>query len=418
MMKKRTGGLLTNTIMLYILTFSNYFFNFITVPYQTRILGPINYGRLGFATAFMVYVQLFLDFGFLLSATEEVTNHRNDKKRISQIFTTVCCCKLILIFSCFFILGILCGYVERFKTDWLLFLLYFLSTSINSFLPDYLYRGLEDMKSITIRSVCIKLFFTVMIFIFLKKPSQYYVVPLLNLVGNTGAIAFVYIDLKKRLGIKFVKVTIRNIVDYMRRSSTFFYSRIASTVYSATNTFIMGLLYGDSSPVVGYYTSADKIITTAKQAITPVTDSLYPYMVRKKDFNLIKKLMLIGIPVMTIGCIVVWILATPICTLLFGSEYVDSAKYLRLLIPVAWCAFPGMTFGFPVLSPIGLAKYANLSNVFGACIQLIQLIFLYLSIGLNAETICIATCITEICTLLFRLIVVFVNRKKIKVIET
>ena len=102
-MKKRTGGLLTNTIMLYILTFSNYFFNFITVPYQTRILGPINYGRLGFATAFMVYVQLFLDFGFLLSATEEVTNHRNDKKRISQIFTTVCCCKLILIFSCFFI---------------------------------------------------------------------------------------------------------------------------------------------------------------------------------------------------------------------------------------------------------------------------------------------------------------------------
>ena len=185
------------------------------------------------------------------------------------------------------------------------------------------------MKSITVRSVCIKLFFTVMIFVFLREPSQYYIVPLLNIIGNAGAVVFVYADLKKRVGVGFVKVSLKEVLQSLKRSSIFFYSRIASTVYSATNTFIMGFIYGDASPIVGYYTSADKLITTAKQAITPVTDSLYPYMVRKKDFKLIRKLMMIGLPVMTAGCIGVWILAEPICGLLFGSEFVDSAKYLR-----------------------------------------------------------------------------------------
>ena len=143
------------------------------------------------------------------------------------------------------------------------------------------------MKSITVRSVCIKLFFTVMIFVFLREPSQYYIVPLLNIIGNAGAVVFVYADLKKRVGVGFVKVSLKEVLQSLKRSSIFFYSRIASTVYSATNTFIMGCIYGDASPIVGYYTSADKLITTAKQVITPVTDSLYPYMVRKKDFNLL-----------------------------------------------------------------------------------------------------------------------------------
>ena len=80
----KKNKLFENTIMLYMLTFSNYFFSFISVPYQTRILGAEIYGKLGFAVAFMSYFQLFLDFGFLLSATETVALYRNDKIKLSR----------------------------------------------------------------------------------------------------------------------------------------------------------------------------------------------------------------------------------------------------------------------------------------------------------------------------------------------
>ena len=414
--KSRSGNsLFSNTLMLYILTFSNYFFNFITVPYQTRILGPVRYGNLGFATSMMVYFQLILDFGFLLSATDEVAKNQKDKKKLGSILTEVSICKVFLMLLCFVALMLMCSNVDRLKSDPLLFILYFISVAINSFIPDFLYRGLEEMKAITVRSVLIKMFFTIMIFILLKEPEQYHIVPLMNLIGNLGAVIGVYIHLKKKMGIRFEKVSISQVLNTFKKSSTFFYSRIASTVYSATNTFILGFLYGESSPIVGYFSTADKLITTGKQAITPVTDSLYPYMVSHKDFKLAKKLLLIGTPVLTAGCIFLAVFAEPICVILFGEAFRESSQYLRLLVPIVWCAFPGMMFGFPILSPMGLSKYANISNIIGAIVQIVLLVIIYLCGMLDATSICIATCITEVLTVSFRVLVVWFNRDRLRI---
>lgn len=411
---KMNSRLFSNTIMLYILTFSNYLFNFITVPYQTRVLGPIIYGKIGFAVSLMIYFQLFLDFGFLLSATEEVAQHRDDPKRLSHIFTCVSACKLLLILLSSIVLLFLCSSVGRFKEDVSLYVLYFISIAVNSFLPDFLYRGLEEMKAITIRTVLIKLFFTLMIFLCLRQKEQYLIIPILNVIGNSGALLGVYWHLSKKMGITLCGVKIKDILEALKRSSFFFYSRIASTIYSATNTFILGIFYGTESPVVGYYTSADKLITTGKQAISPVTDSLYPYMVKNKDFKLIKKILIIFLPILTIGCIIVAVFAEPICVLLFGKAFRGAGTYLRLLAPVVWCAFPGMLFGFPVLSPVGLANYANISNVIGAAIQIIQLIILFALGIFSAKTVAIITCVTEILTVAFRIGVVVHFRDRYK----
>ena len=70
--------MLKNTAMLYLLQLSGYLFSVLTVPYQTRILGPVLYGVVGVAVATMAYFQLFMDFGFLLSATEDISLNRED----------------------------------------------------------------------------------------------------------------------------------------------------------------------------------------------------------------------------------------------------------------------------------------------------------------------------------------------------
>lgn len=409
----KMNGLFFNTLMLYVLTFSNYFFNFITVPFQTRIFGAEVYGNLGFATSVMTYFQLIFDFGFLLSATEEVAENRDDKNTLSKIVEKVYICKTGLIMVSGIVLLILCLKVERFHDDWLLFTLYFISTAIYAYIPDFLYRGIEEMKVITIRSVSIKLFFTIMIFVLLRDKSQYYLVPILNILGNLGAMVGIIWHLYCKIGIRPIKISMEEIKEEFKRSSTFFYSRIASTIYTTTNTFILGIMYGQSAAVVGYYSSADKLITTGKQAITPVTDSLYPYMIKNRDFKLIKKLLIIGMPILTAGCILVAVLAEWICTILFGAEFEQAGQYLRLLVPVVWCSFPAMLFGFPVLSPMGLTRWANYSNMFGACIQIILLLFCYFWGQLSIVSICICTCITEFMTLIFRVTTVLVNRRKL-----
>lgn len=407
--KGKDGTLAKNTGMLFLLTISNYIFNFITLPYQTRILEPSIFGNISFAMSVMSYFQLLTDFGFLLSATEDIAKERDNPHKISKVFSAVMCCKLFLVVLSFVILATLCLTVNRFKQDIPLFFLYWISYSIYAFLPDFLYRGIENMQAITIRSVLIKAFTTSLIFVLLRKPSQYYIIPILTGIGNLGAVVFTYVHVRK-MGYGFVRVKFKEILDTFKRSSFFFFSRIASSVFTATNTLILGFKFGENAPLVGHYSSAEKGITIAKQTITPVSDSLYPYMIKNRNFKMIKKLLLIGMPVFFVGCSFVMFTANDLCAIVFGKDYYEAGTYLRLLAPVVFFAYPGTLLGFPTLTPMGLAKHANISTILGAIIQVSALVVMYFTIGISAKALCVLTCITEIFMCAYRAVVVVKNK--------
>lgn len=413
MKNKKKMSLLSNTISLYILVFSNYFFSFITVPYQTRVLGAEYYGRIGFALAFASFFQLVIDFGFILSATAEVSENRDNKNILSQILTSVTLSKILLIMFSFIIFLLLCLVVPKFNEDIFLYLLFFIFVATNSLLPDFLYRGLEKMEVITFRTVMIRLFFAIMLPILLKNKSQYYYIPILNIIGSVGALVFIFIHVFNKLGVKFVKVNIKDVLFALKKSSYFFYSRIATTVYDSINTLILGLLYPTGN-IVGYFTSSNNLVKTVRNAFSPIADSLYPYMIKNKNYKLIKKILFFCIPPVLIGCIIVSIFAEPICELLFGRDFIDAAPLLRLLLPLIVIALPNYILGFPTLTPLGLANYANISTIIAAVIQIIGLILLYLVGFLNVYGICVLMVVSEFCVLLIRILAIVKNIKSIK----
>lgn len=410
MKNNKQGILFKNTVMLYILTFSNYLFSFITVPYQTRILGPEIYGVVGFAQALTVYIQLFLDFGFILSSTEDVARHRDDSEEMSRIMSAVLVCKLVLGLVSFMVVSVLCVSIARFRENALLYQLFFLSTFLNCLLPDFLYRGVEKMSAITYRAVAMKLFFTAAIFVLLKDKEQYYLIPLLNSLGAVGACVWTYYDVYHNIGVKFVKVSREYVWKTLRRSFGYFVSRIASTVYSATNTMIVGFIHPAGS-ILGYYASAEKLMTTARSAFSPIADSLYPYMVKNKDYRLVKRIMLILMPIIIVGCTVVGIFAEEFCVILFGQDFAPSGALLRLLMPAVVVALPTYVLGFPMLSPLGLGKFANLSVIIGAIWHAAVLLVLFFVNALTVENICIATCVTECIVLAIRVGVIVFTKK-------
>lgn len=413
-MKKNHGVLLKNTVMLYILTFSNYFFSFITVPYQTRILGPEVYGEIGFAQALMVYIQLFLDFGFILSATEDIAKNRHDPKEMSRIMSAVMICKLLLTVVAVCVAVGVCLAVARFRENILLYLLFFIATFFNGLLPDFLYRGMEKMSAITYRTVAVKAFFTLTIVLLLKNRDQVYLIPLLNAFGGLGACVWAYFDLRRNDKVRFTKVSVEYVWKTMCRSAGYFISRIASTVYSATNTITIGFLYPVGS-TVGYYSSAERLTNTARSAFSPIADSMYPYMVNKKEYSLVKRILLILMPLIVAGCTIVGIYAEFFCVLLFGEEFAGGGIYLRLLMPTVVIALPTYVCGFPVLGPMGLSKYANLSVVIGAIWHAVVLLVLYAANAISAETICFSTCVTEFIVLSIRVGAILVKyRSKVQ----
>lgn len=407
-LNSKKGVLLKNTVMLYIMQFSTYLLSFIVVPYETRVLGPTYYGKLGVATAIMVYFQLVIDFGFLLSATEDVARNREDRGKVSKIFTTVTIDKLFLTIGSVIVLLVLCQILPSWREDRTFYLLFLIATAVNSMIPDYLYRGLEQMTAITVRTVAIKAFFTVMIVLLLKRPEQYCVIPILNIIGNGGALLGVYLHLYRQMNIRFVRCTAREVWDSFRRSSTFFYSRIATSVYTASNTVILSVISAGSS--IGYYTLADKLITTAKSGLSPVSDSLYPYMTKNRDFKLIWRILKIIMPVIIGGCAIVFIFARPLCEIVFGAGYGDAAPVLRAMLPVVVVILPSYILGFPTLSAMGLSQYANYSVVFGSTLHVFNLLVLYFTGNMNMVTLGALVSVAEIAILLFRVVVIWKNR--------
>lgn len=404
----KNRALLKNTAMLYVLQFSTYFFSLVTVPYQTRIMGPAIYGKVGVAFAFIAYFQLFLDFGFMLSATADVSRNRNDKEYVSKIFTSITLIKLFFSTTSLLFMGLLCLTIDKFRAEAALYFAFLISTIIGSFLPDYIYRGVEKMTAITVRALLIRLFSTVCIFIFLKKPEDYTVVPTFLLIGNLGAVTGVFIHLKKKLGIWFKRVTFEDMFADLKKSSSFFFSRIATTVYTVTNTVIIDFI--DSTGLsTGFYTSADKLVTASKNCFSPISDSLYPYMIKNRDFKMVKKVLGIFMPLILTGCIIVWIFAEPLCVFIFGRDFAGAGRILRALLPVVAVILPSYILGFPTLGAMGLAKYANYSIYIGTVIQLSGIIVLYLSGAISVMSLSIMTSASEVAVFLFRLFTVVKN---------
>lgn len=411
-MKNQKRVLFKNTVMLYILTFSTYILSFIVVPYQTRVLGPDKFGLLGLASAIMVYAQLVMDFGFLLSATQEVSVNRDDRKRLSNIFTCVTVNKLFLGLISLGVVMLVCAFVDQWSEHLLFFALFFVSTLLTSLLPDYLYRGIEKMGAVTVRTVLIKVFFSLMVFVLVKDENDYLMIPILNIIGNGIALLCVYVHLGVKERIHFTKVGLFDLLNRFKLSATFFLSRIATTIYTVTNTIILDLMSGGAK--TAYYTSADKLVSTAKSGVSPISDSLYPYLVRNKDFKLVAKVLLLIEPIIIIGCAIVFIWAEPLCLWFFGEEYGETAPILRALLPIVVIILPSYIAGFPMLGAMGLNKHANYSVILGSALHVVNLIVLYFTGNLTMITLGIAASIAELIILIYRCIVIYKNRILLK----
>lgn len=412
--QKNKKRLLKNTIMLYILVFSGYFFSLITAPYQTRVLGAELYAKIGWAMAVMAYFSVFIEFGFLLSATASITRNRDNKTYVEKIVGAVTLDKLLLSGLGLAVLLPMAFFWEKMNDDPWFYILCFLSVCSASFMLDFFYRGIEEMQTITITSVALRAFFTIGIFVFMHSPSDYWMVPALNLGGNLLAVLYVYGHMIFKLGYTMRWPGIAFSWKILKESLWFFFSRVASTIYTATNIFLLGFVYPVASVPIGVYTAADKLLSVMKQTMGPISDSLYPYMVRNKDFKLLKKILIYLMPLITAGCILIAFIAEPLCSWFFGAEFADAGKVLRLMMLILFITLPVYLLGFPTLSPLGGAKAVNQSVIVASIFHVAALSIAFAFGLLDIYSVVLLTFCTEMIILIYRSVAVVKYWKKYK----
>ncbi|SDD72010.1 polysaccharide transporter, PST family [Pricia antarctica] len=354
---------------------------FLTLPYLGRVLGAEKYGVVLMVYAVMQYLFVLCDYGFNLSATKDVSIFREDKEKIDRIFSNIYYIKLVLVLLAVAVLAISVYSIEDLKTHKVAYFLGFGIVIGQVLNPVWFFQGMENMKYMTRVNVIAKGLFTALIFIVIKSESDYFKVPLLYSIGFIVGGLFSMYYAFRYFEVKFTRPDVQEIKRLLGNSTQYFLSRSAAALYTSSNTFIAGLALGNY--FAGIFGAAEKIFMAMTVVYAPLGDALYPYMAKKRNLKLFKKILVTVISLNTIVAIGVFFLSNWIVLLIFGPDFSDSANLLRIFCVLALLFVPAVMIGYPFLGALGKEKYANYSVVFASVLHVVLLGVLYKYLTVN-----------------------------------
>ena len=404
--------LMLNFICLSSLQGVNYILPLLTFPYLVRILGIEKFGLITFAQAFIQYFVIFTDYGFNLSGTREISINRNNREKVSEIFNSIMAAKFALMLVSIVILSIIIVSFGKFRESWIIFSLTFGLVIGNIIFPVWFFQGMEKMKYITFLNILAKTIFTILIFLCVRKVSDYIFVPAINSLGFIIAgIVSLWIIIKD-FKVKIFLPDIKTIKKYLNESTHFFISRASYSIMTSSNTLMLGLF--NTARMVGLYSTAQKLSLAIDNAYYPLCDVLYPYMSKEQKISMYKKIFFITTILNTILCIFIFFFADKIIDLIFGSGLGSSINVLRIFSIVEIFSIPALLLGYPLLGAFGEVKAYKQSVVTGSIIHLTGLGLLALFSMINIYTVSFMLLFTEIIILITRIhIVYFYFHKKV-----
>lgn len=299
----------------------------LTLPYLFRILGAEKFGLIAFAFATITFFRVFVDYGFQLYATREISQNINDKNKTIEIFNTILSAKIILLIFSFLILTFLILFFEKFSNEWILFYFTFLFVVGETIFPVWFFQGVEDMKYIGYLNLFAKIFFTIAIFIFIQNESDYIIQPLLNGLGMIFIGIYSLFIINKKYNISFKFESIKNIKKVLLDSWNIFITQLMPNLYNNFSTFLLGFF--TSMENVGYFSLATKIIDVANSIVTIIRNVTFPHLIKDySKFKQITKFMIIIAFIITIG---IFSTSNIILPPIFGEKVYSSITIIYIL---------------------------------------------------------------------------------------
>ena len=395
----------SNFLALSVLQGANFLLPLLTFPYLVRVLGVDKFGLVMFAQAFMVYFTMLAEYGFNLSGTREISTHRNNHTRVVQIFSSIMLARLILILVGFIAMNIIVFSFEKFAQNWLLYYATYGMVVGTALFPVWFFQGVEKMKYISILSLVAKSIFTISIFIFVNETSDYIYVPLINALGYivVGIISLFIIQKDFHVAIQIQPL--KRIKIQFLRGWNIFISKISINLYTATNTFILGVFTNETT--VGYYAIAEKVVRIVTSLFAPFYQAIYPYIValvkksKKSSKQFINKVFFYTFFISLFIWTVLYVFSGTLFNIIFGSHVAVSIELFKILspliviLPVAYLLFN------VVLLSYKMDKYFSKIYMAGGVLNILFLVLFFLISNNKALAVSYALLLSETIITLF-----------------
>jgi O-antigen/teichoic acid export membrane protein len=370
---KAGAGVGRNFIAMMIWQVSTYLVPLITFPYLTRVLGPSQFGVLGFSSALAMYGTVLVEWGFNLSGPRAVVECRDRPGMLNELAWSTMAAKACM---CLLSLGIL---LAAYRLDrhvaslGVVVFLSWLSVLGNVITLNWLLQGLERFSLFATASIVGRLITVPLTFLFVKSAGDVAVAAAIQSAGSvlTGVFSF---GIAWRLGaLKRPKASCRAVLQRLRHGADMFVAATSVTLFSATNAIMLASMAGTYQ--VGVYAAADELKTAGNMVPAQINAVLYPRIAalfsdrRRAAAGLTAFGALATMLASAAGIAGVYLLAGPITRFVLGAGYQGCVAVLQLLSVATLFGNLAYFLGLQVFVPFGLARTRSRLMLAAGCLN-------------------------------------------------
>lgn len=363
----------SNVLYSIILACSGYVFTLITYPYVSRVLGVTNIGICNFVNSIVQYFIFFSSLGINIQGVREIARAKNNQTSLNNCFSSLFFLNFITTVIAIIIYCTVMFFVPQLATYRRLLYIGLLQIIMTPFLIEWFYKGIENFKYITLRSLFVKIIYIVSIFLFVKGKDDfeiYFAISCGMMVLNS---AFNWSYKKQYVKLNFSGISIS---PYIKSYLILGFYMLLTSMYTTLNTTFLGFSAGNKE--VGFYTTATKLQTIILSLYTAFTTVMLPRMsalLDKQDIYGVRELLIKSFNILivfSIPIVVFSIIYAPhIVIILSGSGYEGAIIPMRIIMPLIFLIGIDQILCIQILMPLNDDKIICLNSLLAAVSGLI-----------------------------------------------
>lgn len=353
-----------------ILTTANYIFPLLTYPYVSRVLGVNNIGVCNFIDGIINYFVLFSMMGIGILGIREVATNKNSPEKLRKTFSSLLTINSITTIIGLVILTIATISIPRLAENIELMIFGGFKLLFNLFLIEWFYKGLEDFRYITVRTIFVKCLYVIAVFAFVRKSTDYQIYYLITILMVVVNAIINIIHSRKFTTFSFKGIEIKPYVKPYFTLGVYF---LLTSMYTSFNVIYLGFVGGDTE--VGYYTTATKLYTILIALFSALTGVLLPRMssliaegkideFKAKINQSVNILLLISFP----AIIFMTMLAPQIIYLISGLGYEGAIIPMRIILPLFFIIGYEQILVIQTMMPLKMDKTILKNSMIGAIV--------------------------------------------------
>lgn len=324
-----------NFLFLAFIQSSNVLISIISMPLLIQSIGVDQFGLVNLALSVIVLCNIFVGFGYNLSAPREVAILQGDKEALSRLVSKIFSGKVLLAsLASFLILVGVFGF-NLFEEYQLILVFSVLLMFSEATLPLWFFQGMEKMKLVSIANIFSKLLFLMGIVLFIHSPEQSKWVNFLMGFFGLGINLLLLLYINSVLGIHFYRPEFSAIWKSLKENTLLFLSNLASLI--SVNGGLIILSFFSSAAILGMFSLADRISMVLRIFPSLIIQAVYPNSTRLLQSDLsqfirfIKKVYGVSLLLGLLVSLSTFTLAPYIIQILSKAELVESVLFMRIL---------------------------------------------------------------------------------------